>query len=80
MTTHNPRIVRWTDSSTGEIKERSRGGVDREVLPDGTPCENEWELSPLELALSLVPDLVDAIERAHAAGMDLTVHCWRVAG
>lgn len=67
--------VRWTNATTGEIKERFLTGVDRVYDRDGDSYIDEWELTPIDLALAMVPDLVAAIEKAFASESDLNVYC-----
>ena len=71
-------IVRWMNADTGEIKERSRSGVDRDTLANGEVYEYEWEQTPLELALALVPDIEAAI-KATGPNEDVDVRIQRSA-
>lgn len=52
--------VRWFNSITGEVKERPFGGVETPIPEGDNPSDWVWEVSPLEMALSVVPDLVNA--------------------
>lgn len=72
-------VVRFVAEDTGEIKERSMGGVERSWLSEhfvgddskakeGRYFEDEWEATALDLALALVPDLQDAIDRCRIRG------------
>lgn len=84
ISVHRP-CVRWIDSDTGEIKERHLRGRDPVIwskhAPDNPTGEpqfrgefEEWEMTGLEMALSWVPDLADAIERALMQGMSIELH------
>ena len=56
-------IVRWMNADTGEIKERSRCGVDYDEF-QGETVEYEWEQTPLELALERSPKAATRSRRA----------------
>jgi hypothetical protein len=49
---------------TGEIKQVALSGVDR---------TEPWTQTPLEALLRLVPDLVDAVDRAEMGGRDVVI-------
>lgn len=70
-------MLRWSNADTGEVKERPFRGREAVVLSptspqnptDGPWCNgeyDEWEVSALDLALGLVPDLHAAIGKAVA--------------
>lgn len=75
-------FVRISVADTGEVKERRMSGVDRGWLlyrdEDGSPLpgeyhEDEWVSPSLDMALALVPDLVEAIVRARSRGASVDV-------
>ena len=53
-------VVRWTNADTGEVKEWEYEGVESSGW--------EWRATSLDLALSVVPSLVEAIDAARAKG------------
>lgn len=68
-------IVILIDSDTGEVKERSFKGRDPVIWskhsphnPTDAPWFNgeydEWEMTSLEMALALVPDMEAVLDRA----------------
>lgn len=76
--------VRWIDSDTGEIKERHARGRDPIIWSPHAPSNptgepqfrgkfEEWEMTALEMALSWVPDLEAAIDRALIQGMSVEI-------
>lgn len=58
--------LRWMNAETGEVKEWAGSGTDAHG--------DKWEVSALELALGLVPDLETWIDAARMRGQLLAVH------
>jgi hypothetical protein len=76
--------VDWVDVDTGEIKSRAWKGRDPVIWsahsphnPTGAPWFNgeydEWEMTPLEMALAVVPDLEVVMDRARFAGRSVEI-------
>lgn len=66
-------VVRFVASDTGEVKERSMTGHDPAPTWDEWGRGQDWRLSSLELALGLVEDLQDAIDRGRLRGRSVEV-------
>lgn len=76
--------VIWIDSDTGEIKCRKFSGREPVIWSEHSPHNStgkpwfdgefdEWEMSALEMALGLVPDLETALDRARIQGRSVEV-------
>lgn len=76
--------VTWVNQNTGEIKERSFAGRDPVIWSEHAPTNptgkpqfrgefDEWEMTPLEMALDLVPDLVAVLTDAKDRGVNVNL-------
>lgn len=67
----NEDYVRLVLGDTGEVFEWKWGGEEH-----GEP----WEQSALDIALLMVPHVMDALDRAHIKGADAEVHVAHISG
>ena len=66
-------VVRLLAVDTGEVKERPMAGHDAPPSWDEWGTGHNWRLTSLALALGLVEDLQDAIDRGRMRGRSVEV-------